>query len=258
MIKGLLFLMLVSLFSQGLRADTLNIIGIPGAPYRFYNAENELVGFDVDILDEIMSTLDVEYRIKLIDSSMRLTQMWQDPDVDMVFTLSKKAQRIEYLFYAAESHINISWNFFILKENKGKIFFNTYEDLAGLRVGATNGFAYTPAFWNAAREGVFTLDTVVNNTLNLKKLIHGRFDTFASNTIETLYSAKQSGYLDDVIYLEPPLKQTPYFNTFVKVSDYPHLDDLIQGYNHELKQMKQDGRYQRIYQKYFGQTQETL
>lgn len=254
LIKGLLLFSLVAFISQSLRAETLNIIGIPGAPYRFYNAEDKLVGFDVDILDEIMTTLGVDYQIKLIDSSTRLTQMWQNSDVDMVFTLSKKDQRIKFLTYADESHINISWNFFILKKNKEKIYFKNYEDLAGLKVGATRGFAYTPAFWQAASEGVFTLDTVVNNSLNLKKLVHGRFDTFASNTVETLYKAKQSGYLDDIVYLEKPLKQTSYFNTFVKVSDYPNLGAVIQGYNHELKEMKLDGRYKRIYQRYFGQT----
>jgi len=255
---GMVLILVISSLTQSLFADTLNIIGIPGAPYRFYNDENKLVGFDVDILHEIMTTLDVEYKIELLDSSTRLTQMWQSPDVDMVFTLSKKAQRIKLLTFAEESHINLSWNFFIRKENKGKIFFNRYEDLAGLRIDATNGFAYTPEFWQAAQEGLFTLDTVVNNRLNLKKLVHGRFDTFASNTIETLYSAKQSGYLDEIDYLDKPLKQKTYFNTFVKASDYPNLDRVIQGYNQELKRMKRDGRYNLIYQKYFGQIHEPL
>jgi len=254
MIKmGFMLILVLSLLTRSLLAETLNIIGIPGAPYRFYNEENQLVGFDVDILNEVMTTLDLEYKIELLDSSTRLTQMWQSPDVDMVFTLSKKAQRLKLLTYAEAPHINLSWNFFIRKENKEKIFFNRYEDLAGLRIGATSGFAYTPEFWQAAQEGVFTLDTVVNNTLNLKKLVHGRFDTFASNTIETLYSAKQSGYLDEIDYLDKPLKQRPYFNTFVKASDYPDLDEVIKGYNKVLKEMKQDGRYQVIYQAYFGQ-----
>jgi len=254
MIKmGFMLILVLSLLTRSLLAETLNIIGIPGAPYRFYNEENQLVGFDVDILNEVMTTLDLEYKIELLDSSTRLTQMWQSPDVDMVFTLSKKAQRLKLLTYAEEPHINLSWNFFIRKENKGKIFFNSFEDLTGLKIGATSGFAYTPEFWQAAQEGVFTLDTVVNNTLNLKKLVHGRFDTFASNTIETLYSAKQSGYLDEIDYLDKPLKQRPYFNTFVKASDYPDLDEVIKGYNKVLKEMKQDGRYQVIYQAYFGQ-----
>lgn len=235
-------------------ADTLNIIGIPGAPYRFYNEDDKLVGFDVDILNEIMDKLNVEYHIELVNSSTRLTKMWQSPDVDMVFTLSKKQERLELLTYAKESHINLSWNFFIRKENEHKIFFDSYEDLAGLNVGATSGFAYTTAFWEAAEQGVFTLDTVVDNKLNLKKLVHGRFDTFASNTIETLYSAKQAGYLNEITYLQKPLKQTPYYNTFVKASDYLNLKGLIHDYNRELSMMKEDGRYQIIYQKYFGLT----
>lgn len=247
-----LFVTLSILLSPSLLADTLKVIGIPGAPYRFYNENHQLVGFDVEILDEIMDKLGIKYHIDLLSSSARLTKMWQDPNVDMVFTLSKKAQRFKFLTYADEAHINLSWNFFIRKENKNKIFFNGYEDLSGLNIGATQGFAYTPEFWQAAKDGIFSLDMVVNNNLNLKKLVHGRFDTYASNTVETLYVAKQAGYLNEIDYLAKPLKQTPYYNAFVKASDYKGLDKLIQAYNHELKEMKQDGRYDEIYLRYFG------
>ena len=251
-LKGILFFFLVLLISQNIRADTLNVIGIPGAPYRYFSETQEIVGFDIDILDEIMDKLGIEYQVTLLNSSTRLTQMWQSPDVDMVFTLSQKAERQVLLTYADEPHLNLTWNFFIKKENKDKIFYRTLDDLAGLKVGATSGFAYTPEFWQAAKEGVFTLDTVVNNNLNLNKLLHGRFDTFASNTNETLYRAKIAGLSDDIIFLDKPLKQKPYYNTFVKASNYAGLDVLIQQYNTELKRMKQDGRYQAIYQYYFG------
>ena len=251
--KGILLFLMFALSANTLLADTLKIIGIPGAPYRFYNEDNKLTGFDIEILDEIMGKLDLDYQVELVSSSTRLTKMWQDSDVDMVFTLSKKPQRFNLLTYAEEPHINLNWNFFIRKESIGKIHYNSYTDLAGLRVGATSGFAYTPGFWKAAEEGVFTLDTVVNNNLNLKKLVHGRFDTYASNTVETLYKAKLEGYSDDIVYLEKPLKQKPYYNTFVKASDYNGLERVMKGYNQELKAMKQDGRYQAIYQSYFGQ-----
>lgn len=255
--KGSLIFIALTLVSGSLLADTLKIIGIPGAPYRYYNEDNQLVGFDVDILDEIMTQLGVDYHVELINSSTRLTKLWQDPDIDMVFTLSKKPQRLSLLTYADEPHLNLSWNFFIRKENLGRVSYQSYADLTGLVVGATQGFAYTPGFWQAAEEGVFTLDTVVNNNLNLKKLVHGRFDIFPSNTTETLFQAKREGYLDEIAYLKKPLKQTPYYNSFVKASNYAGLADIMSGYNKELKAMKQDGRYQTIYQAYFGPSMES-
>ncbi len=93
-----LFVTLSILLSPSLLADTLKVIGIPGAPYRFYNENHQLVGFDVEILDEIMDKLGIKYHIDLLSSPARLTKMWQDPNVDMVFTLSKKAQPLKEMY----------------------------------------------------------------------------------------------------------------------------------------------------------------
>ena len=250
-VKGLLVLLFMSYASIGL-AHPLRIVGIPGAPLRYLNEHNQVDGIDVTIVDTIMKRLNVEYEVSLLNSSTRLKKLWLDPNVDMILTYSHKPERFEHLIYAEQSHLNLSWHFFIRKESRHKIQFESLSDLAGLKVGATLGFAYTPEFWQAADKGVFELDTVVKNELNLKKLVHGRFDTFANIKEDTLYQAKLAGYLDEITYLPKPLKQKKYYNTFVKVSDYPGLQDLIKRYDEELLKMKQDGSIDRIYQKYFA------
>lgn len=247
----LIRLMLIT-FIPACFADTFKIVGIPGAPLRYVNASDEVVGMDVDIVKTIMDRLGIKYEINLLNSSTRLKKLWQDPDVDMILTYSHKAERFEHLIYAEQSHITLGWNFFVRKENLGKIHFNEIQDLAGLKVGATLGFAYTPDFWLAANQGVFKLDAVVNNELNLRKLVHGRFDTFANIREDTLYQAKEAGYLDDIAFLPVPLKEKQYFNTFVKVSDYPNLTNIISAYDDELSKMKREGTLDRIYESYFS------
>lgn len=248
--KGL-FLVFFMFFSSIGLSDALKIVGIPGAPLRYIDEANNVVGIDVDIIDTIMKRLDIEYEVELLNSSTRLKKLWRDPNVDMILTYSHKAERFKHLTYAKQSHITLGWNFFVRKENLSKIDFKKLEDLSGLKVGATLGFAYTPAFWEAAEEGIFKLDTVVKNELNLKKLVHGRFDTFANIREDTLYQAKVAGYLDEIAYLPTPLKEKKYYNTFVKVSDYPHLSRVMVRYDEELLKMKQDGTIERIYKKYF-------
>ncbi len=247
-----LFIIISIIFSGIIFAHPLKIVGIPGAPLRYINEANDLVGIDVDIVDTIMKRLDIDYEIELLNSSTRLKKLWQDPNVDMILTYSHKAERFQYLTYAKHSHITLGWNFFVRKENLGKIHFNKIDDLAGLNVGATLGFAYTPEFWQAAEDGVFELDTVVKNELNLKKLVHGRFDTFANIREDTLYQAKVAGYLDEIAYLPTSLKEKKYYNTFVKVSNYPNLASVMVRYDEELLKMKQDGSIDRIYKKYFA------
>lgn len=245
----LLFLILMPTISQ---AHRFNIIGIEGAPLRFYDDKQQLVGIDVDIIDTIMARLDVPYDIEIVTSSTRLEHLWQDSNVDMILTYSYKDKRAKHLYYPKQSHVTLSWNFFILKRNLGKFDFNTLNDLQGLRIGATQGFSYTKAFWDAADSGVFTLDMVVKNELNMNKLLRGRFDTYANSRIDTLYQAKQGGYLDDITFLEKPLKEKQYFNTFVKVSDYPYIESIKRRYDIELKKMRENGELDTIYAKYLG------
>ena len=241
-----MLILVLSLLTQSLLAETLNIIGIPGAPYRFYNEENQLVGFDVDILNEVMTTLDLEYKIELLDSSTRLTQMWQSPDVDMVFTLSKKAQRLKLLTYAEEPHINLSWNFFIRKSNEGKIKYDTLDDLKGLKVGATKSFAYTDEFWAADLD----LDVMPNNDKQLKKLINNRFDVVPMTTLSTLHKARINGQIDKITFLPKVLVYTKLYNTFTKTSTYPNKAKLIREYNLTIKKLTKSGQIQAIFDKY--------
>jgi polar amino acid transport system substrate-binding protein len=238
-------------------ARDFNIIGIPGEPLRFYNDQNQLTGIDVDIITEIMDRLDIPFSIKLISSSARLENFREDSSTDMIFTYSYNDERAKYLIYPEESHITLSWNFFYLKEYEGMFDFETFEDLKGLKVGATIGFSYTPEFWQAADDEIFILDLVVKNELNLLKLIGNRFDLYPNSRIDTLYQARSSGFLDKITYLPKPLKEKKYYNTFVRKSDYPDLDSIIQRYDEELRNMKKEGLIQNIYDKYLNDSEES-
>lgn len=233
-------------------AHNFKVVGIEGAPLRFYDDTNTLVGIDVDIIDTIMQRLNVKYDIEIVKSSTRLKYLWQDSDVDMILTYSYKAERAVHLYYPKQSHVTLSWNFFILKANIGKFDYNSMIDLKGLKVGATNGFSYTKAFWEAAGAHLFEVDTVVKNDLNMKKLLRGRFDTYANSRIDTLYQAKKGGYFDKITYLKKPLKEKQYFNTFVRVSDYPNMESIKRLYDIELESMRRNGELDVIYAKYLG------
>ena len=230
----------------------LVIAGIPEEPNRWVDKNGKLVGIDVDIIDYIMKKINVPYKIILEDSSARLEGIAKKdkPDYDMVFTYSKNPAREEYLTFAGESHISFSWNFFILKENQGKIKFDSYNDLKGLKVGITKGFAYSDDFMKAVKDGVITTDEVVKNDLQMDKLLKKRIDVVPLNTEAALYEAKRDGYMDKITYLPKPIKDKPYYNTFVKKSDYPGLGEIQKKYDEVLKQMKKDGTLKAILSKY--------
>ncbi len=219
---------------------------------RFVDAKGEYAGIDLDIINFMLTKLNVSYEIKLIKSSPRLEANWKadQPNVDVVLTYSYKNHREKYLQYAKESHINISWHFFVLKKNINKIHYNTYKDLKGLTVGATTGYAYSKDFWEAANCGIFKVDKIPLNHLQMKKLLKERFDCVPMNTICALSNAKKEGYFEKIGYLPKPLKSNLYYNTFVKASNHPDLKLLISKYDLLLKQMKTDGTLEKIFSRY--------
>ncbi|WP_163832863.1 substrate-binding periplasmic protein [Spartinivicinus ruber] len=232
-------------------ARELIIGGIPEKPIRYINKNGHPEGIDVDIIDAIFNQLKVDYKVAIISSSSRLEQLWKTSNtLDMVFTYSYKKWRTKYLIYPSESHITTQYHFFILRKNKGKIKYNTFEDLKGLKVGMTEGFSYTPEFLQAAESGIFYVDKVPINDLHMKKLLLGRIDVVPLPTMVTLYEAKVGNYRDEISYLPKSVKDKPYYNTFVKTSDYPNVKRIISQYDQILKKMKENGEVQAIFSKY--------
>lgn len=245
-------LCLLSLLAFGAQARELVIAGIPEKPLRWVDAQGKLVGFDVDVIDHILKKLKLDYRIELVDSSARLERnaRAQPSPYDLVFTFSHTDERHTFLWYPKESHISFNWNFFLRKEDEGKFSFNSYADLAPLTIGITRGMAYSDEFLRAIAEIPLKVDTVATNKLQLDKLLAGRFDLVPLNTKATLYEARERGILERIAYLPKPIKDKPYFNTFVMSSSYPQLQELIPQYDAELRQMHHDGSLAHIMTKY--------
>ncbi|MBI9099732.1 MAG: transporter substrate-binding domain-containing protein [Spirochaetaceae bacterium] len=244
----LLSVCILRLFSRD-----LIIAGIPEQPNRWIDESGEVVGLDIDIITYIMNEMDIPFKVILEESSARLSSLWklQNPPYDMVFTYSIKSERQAYLYYAHESHITFSWNFFIRKEDENKYKYEYFNDLKGLRIGATTGFSYTDEFWEIGKRGdIFELDICVTNESQIKKLLMGRFDMVPLNTQATLYDSLRNGFADKIAYLPKPIKSKPYYNTFVKASDYPDLDKIREEYDIILARMKADGTLEKILSDY--------
>lgn len=228
------------------------IAGIPEEPNRWAGRNGIVQGIDVDIIDFIMKKMEIKYEIVLVNSSARLIQnsKIKNSPYDMVFTYSYNKEREQYLTFAKESHIEFEWNFFIRKEDAGKYKFEKYEDLTGVRIGATQGMSYSDEFWRAYKNNILSLDITQKNEVQIKKLLNRRIDMVPLNTKAALYEAREKGYTDKIAYLPKEIKRVPYYNTFVKNSSYPGMDYIMKKYDKILKEMKADGTLEKIYKKY--------
>lgn len=78
--------MLTSFFSC---ARDFTIIASPQAPHKFVE-DGVIKGIDVEVIDHVMKRLDVNYKIRLINSAARIIQEAKSGRADMILLLSKK------------------------------------------------------------------------------------------------------------------------------------------------------------------------
>ena len=261
--RTLLIVLISAISSTALTADRAFLIeGIIEPPLRWYDENHELRGIDIDIITLALTKMkDIipRYKIRLLESSPRLTINWQEGKSDMVFSYSKKEEREKYLYYANVSHITQSYSFFLKKDfvasqkRKGReVKFQDYSDLKDYTFAATKSVAYTPEFWKYVNDGTLKTSLVVHNELTMRMLLHGRVDIIPHNLIPGFWIAEQGGYSDQIMALPKPLKEKKYYNTFVKKSDYPGIADqtIIKRYDEVITAMKENGDIKRIMRKY--------
>lgn len=241
------WLLSLCLLVSSASARDLVILATPEEPYKF--VENGVhKGIDIEVIDEVMRRLGLTYSVELIESGTRIQQEAMSGRADMLLLFSKKPDRMEFLLYPEESYIDISWNFFVRAEDEGKIDFENFQDLAGLQIGITQDFAYTPEFLKSG----LAFNTVPQNTLQIGMLLAKRIDAVPMNTISTLYEEKKAGRLDKLSFLANPLITKPYYNVFAKASSYPDIEGLVARYDQTIRDMKADGTLEAILVKYLG------
>ena len=72
---------------------------------------------------------------------------------------------------------------FFHKKDRPVPAWSSLSDLSGLKIGATNGYTYSEAFWKAAEDGILTVDVVADDETNLRKLLAGRIDLFVAGEL---------------------------------------------------------------------------
>ncbi|WP_268935026.1 substrate-binding periplasmic protein [Spartinivicinus ruber] len=228
--------------------EPIKVVGTPEKPFRYMAADGEVIGIDAEILKIIFNKLSISCEFSLIKAGSRIIKFAQEGKVDVVMSFSRKASRESYLIYPAVAYKDFTWNFFIRKEDQNKIFYNNLQDLAGLTVGATQDWAYTPEFWQAR----LNLDIVSNNDLHIPKLLKKRIDIVPLNTFPTLLILQEKGLMNRISFLPKPLKSKPYYNAFSRASQNPDLKIVIDNYDKIVQQLIDSGEVKKLYKKHLG------
>ncbi|RMF16650.1 MAG: amino acid ABC transporter substrate-binding protein [Gammaproteobacteria bacterium] len=176
----------------------------------------------------------------------RAYYMAQTGQYDGSLIWSYSEERAKHFIYS-DPFLYTNTVFFFNREKP--IDWDRWEDLQGLIIGATSGYHYGTAFDEAERKGIFTVDRVSSDELNLKKLIAGRIDAFPLSLdvgrymLRTQFNDIERGRLD---WHPKPLRKTAYHLIISRKS--PRAQELVDAFNRGVAKLKASGEYERIMQ----------
>ncbi len=137
--------------------------------------------------------------------------------------------------------------FFFMKSRYPQgIGFEEWEDLQDLTLGGTRGYWYEDTFEKAG----LNVDYASNDTINLKKLKGGRIDAFIMNELQgrAMIKEKYPNQQDAFAVSAKPADQS--WLRLMIAPDYPNSAELTRKFNRGLEQIRENGTYGRILQKY--------
>lgn len=122
--------------------------------------------------------------------------------------------------------------------------FDQIGDLHGKRIGVIRGWSYSEDFDQAVREGRILAQEGSSDEANLRKLASGRLDAVVVIELAGQRLLQLPG-MEHLTALPQPLSINPTFLVFAKQAD---RRELLQRFNQELRDMRQDGSLQRLVQ----------
>jgi polar amino acid transport system substrate-binding protein len=244
-----------------INAKPFTILATPSTPFKISAQSIDKRGISIEILTQVMNEMGIDYKIKLISTTARVKMIIDAGEAEMLINYSKSKSRMSYLSYPKESYRSIDWNFFIRKEDKGKIKYETFEDLKGLKIGIVREVSYTDEFLKAG--DFLDFKSVSKKRQQIPKLINKRIDIVPMSTLSTLFEELERNNIDKITYLPKPLKSKLYYDPIVTKSSYFEpsstnkaisrevaIQQFLDKYDLILKKLKKDGFVQRIYGRY--------
>lgn len=218
------------------------VVGMSGGykPYTFTNDKGELVGFEVDVWQEISKRLDRPVEFKTADFSGLFGLL----DSNKIHTISNQItvneKRLEkydfsdpYVYYGAQ---------LVVKSDNQDIL--DLESLKGKKVGVSLGSNYEEMIKNFDTNQEIEIVTYESYQGSLQDVSLGRIDAVLNDKLAGLTAIKESGL--DLKLGGQPVEML--FNAFPFVKGN---DTLIEDVNKAIQAMYADGTFEEISLKWF-------
>lgn len=259
---GLMLLLCVAFASSAMAAGNLDkisdsgkfIVGVrDGAiPFGYHNEENKLVGFSVDIAKEFHKALEqklgksLAFETKVVNPKTRIPLV-ANGNLNMVCGSATHT-------VPREDTVDFSLTFFLtgsqllVKTDKG---YKSAADLSGKKIGAAQGSTNEKAIRAMNEAGYFSpaakLVVYQEHTQGMLALRNGAIDAYCGDGSHLAGMKAKAKNPADYEILGKMLSYDPY--AFILPENDSNFRDFV---NEQLIRMFVDGRFQTLYDKWFG------
>jgi polar amino acid transport system substrate-binding protein len=213
-----------------------------------YMEDGKPTGILVDVVTEAFQRTGYAFEIQLMPWARCLAEV-RSGRVDGIFSVFKLPERTEFLTYTRVPVITQVEAFFVAADSDVK-FDGDMGKLAGFRIGTIRGTSYGSKVDGALKTGVWSTVVETNNVGSIVgMLVLKRIDLAVGYRHVVLEAARKQGYLDKIKEISPAIDEIPSYLAFSKQRDY---SEVIANFDRALTSMKNDHRFEAIYEKYLG------
>ncbi|MDP5149962.1 transporter substrate-binding domain-containing protein [Rheinheimera baltica] len=217
-------------------------------PYQYMSVGNKAAGLDVELVEAITSSMGCDLNV-VQGSWVELLSLLKNGDVDFVLGASKTQER-ESFAYFSEPYRQERFQLYVRKNAEHP----AYADLkafvdAGHKVGVVNEYYYgdevVALYADETRRTQFV--GAIISELNMARLLDEEIDGLLEDSFVGASILRRKG-LDK--YIQPHSISLGQSDVFVMFSKASVQEDQVQQFNVGLAQLRADGRYNRIVEKY--------
>jgi polar amino acid transport system substrate-binding protein len=228
-------------------------------PYTFVENKHEPTGILLEIVGEAAKLIGIEVEYRRLPFA-RIEKDARKGEIDAVIGFFDTPDRRDYFEFLDNDLIHEENSFFTWKGSEinysGKL-----EDLKNITIGVVHGYKYGGDFDLA---NFLKTEKCPNDKNVVIKLIKKRFDIAIGNKMVIEYYAKELHVLEKIEWLKPPgFIGYSHVISFSKAKG-TQGQELARKFSEAIAQLKKNGTYRKILQKYnfknkeYSQTNKTL
>ena len=227
-------------FSKAWAEDPpLRILAVHYPPYEFENPVDGLKGFDVEVVEEAFMRIGKIAQVEFLPWSRAVEIVFAGQALGLL-SCAKNVARDPYIYYS--DPISFSSAGYFYRKDMPEPGYNSLEELRGKKVTAVLDYSTQKELEQLNIDHF----SARSNKLALNLLVGKRVDFYYGSREANEFIAKQAGVFDQVKF--HLLNKNDFHLCFGK--KWPRVEDLVSKFNNALSQMKADGSYKEIHDKY--------